>query len=61
MTTEFQPITDADWPESLAASKGGFATGLNVYRTMAHHPDLLAARALHTELTGCAYPSQSDV
>lgn len=25
------------------------------------HPDLLAARALHTELTGCAYPSQSDV
>ena len=41
MTTEFQPITDADWPESLAALKGGFATGLNVYRTMAHHPDLL--------------------
>ena len=39
------PIGDADWPESAAAMKGGFATALNVYRTMAHHPALLMAWA----------------
>ena len=64
MTTEFQPITDADWPESLVALKGGFATGLNVYRTMAHHPDLLAAWAplrAHVVTNPSLTPDQSEV
>ena len=64
MVTEFQHITDDDWPESLAASKGGFATGLNVYRTMAHHPDLLAAWAplrAHVVTNPSLTPDQSEV
>ncbi len=43
--TDFQPLSDADWPESLSHLQGGFATRLNVYRAMAHHPALLAAWA----------------
>ncbi|MFD3189731.1 carboxymuconolactone decarboxylase family protein [Sedimentitalea sp. HM32M-2] len=45
MTDEvaLEPISDADWPEDIADMLGGFAGGLNVYRTMAHHPDLLRA------------------
>lgn len=39
------PISDADWPEEIAGLSGGFATGLNVYRTMAHDPALLRAWA----------------
>jgi alkylhydroperoxidase family enzyme len=39
------PISDADWPDAAADLKGGFATALNVYRTMAHHPALLRAWA----------------
>lgn len=39
------PISDEAWPDRLADMKGGFATGLNVYRTMAHHPALLRAWA----------------
>lgn len=39
------PLSDADWPEEIAAMKHGFAGGLNVYRTMAHHPALLRAWA----------------
>lgn len=43
MTQEahFAPISDDDWPESIADMRSGFAGGLNVYRTMAHHPALL--------------------
>jgi len=37
------PLTDEDWPEDVADMLHGFAGGLNVYRTMAHHPDLLRA------------------
>lgn len=40
---DFGPIQDADWPPGVADMLGGFAGGLNVYRTMAHHPDLLRA------------------
>ena len=43
--TPCPPISDADWPEALDDMRGGFATGLNVYRTMAHHPALLRAWA----------------
>jgi 4-carboxymuconolactone decarboxylase len=39
------PISDADWPEEIAAMREGFAGGLNVYRTMAYHPALLSAWA----------------
>ncbi|WP_050527852.1 carboxymuconolactone decarboxylase family protein [Pseudorhodobacter aquimaris] len=39
------PVTDADWPESIADLRDGFAGALNVYRTMAHHPELLRAWA----------------
>ncbi len=39
------PIADADWPETIADMLPGFAGGLNVYRTMAHHPALLRAWA----------------
>lgn len=42
-TSPCPPINDADWPESIADMKGGFAGALNVYRTMAHHPALLKA------------------
>lgn len=37
----YDPIGDAEWPESVADMAAGFAGQLNVYRTMAHHPDLL--------------------
>ncbi len=39
------PLSDADWPEEIAALRDGFAGQLNVYRTMAHHPALLRAWA----------------
>ncbi|MHA6323609.1 carboxymuconolactone decarboxylase family protein [Roseivivax sp. CAU 1753] len=42
-STRLAPVTDADWPADIAAMRDGFAGGLNVYRTMAHHPALLAA------------------
>ncbi len=41
--TQFPPLDPADWPESLADMRGGFADRLNVYRVMAHHPELLLA------------------
>lgn len=44
-TSPCPPIGDADWPASIAEMKSGFAGALNVYRTMAHHPDLLQAWA----------------
>ena len=39
------PIQDNDWPETVADLRTGFAGALNVYRIMAHHPDLLRAWA----------------
>ncbi|MDP3339223.1 carboxymuconolactone decarboxylase family protein [Frigidibacter sp.] len=39
------PVTDADWPDSIADLREGFSGALNVYRTMAHHPALLRAWA----------------
>lgn len=44
-TSPCPPISDADWPEAIADMQGGFAGALNVYRTMAHHPELLRAWA----------------
>lgn len=39
------PLKDADWPETITDMRDGFAGALNVYRTMARHPDLLRAWA----------------
>jgi 4-carboxymuconolactone decarboxylase len=44
-TSPCPPIADADWPELIAEMRDGFAGALNVYRTMAHHPELLRAWA----------------
>lgn len=43
--TRFDPISDAGWPDSIADLRDGFAGGLNVYRTMAHHAALLRSWA----------------
>ncbi len=43
MTLAFPPITDANWPAEISDMRTGFAGQLNVYRVMAHHPDLLRA------------------
>jgi alkylhydroperoxidase family enzyme len=43
------PLGDDQWPEEIADMLDGFAGGLNVYRTMAHHPDLLRAWAMLRE------------
>lgn len=64
MQNQFQPLTDADWPDALSGLKGGFATRLNVYRTMAHHPALLAAWAplrQHVVLDRALSDQQSEV
>ena len=45
MDVELKPLNDTDWPQSVAGLREGFAGRLNVYRTMAHHPALLAAWA----------------
>jgi len=39
------PLSDADWPEAIASLRDGFAGALNVYRVMAHNPELLAGWA----------------
>ncbi len=44
-TSPCPPIADADWPALIAEMRTGFAGALNVYRTMAHHPELLRAWA----------------
>ncbi|PTQ71876.1 carboxymuconolactone decarboxylase family protein [Celeribacter persicus] len=43
--TEIGPLRDEDWPSQIEDLREGFAGALNVYRTMAHHPDLLRAWA----------------
>lgn len=45
MTTPCPPLSDENWPETIADLRDGFAGALNVYRTMAHHPELLRAWA----------------
>ena len=41
--TPYPPLPPETWPPALADLREGFAGRLNVYRTMAHHPDLLRA------------------
>ncbi|MFD1796262.1 carboxymuconolactone decarboxylase family protein [Paracoccus aurantiacus] len=64
MSTRYPPLDDAAWPESLRELHGGFASALNVYRTMAHHPALLAAWAplrAHIVTAPSLTPDQSEV
>lgn len=44
-TSPCLPIGDAEWPVEITDMQSGFAGALNVYRTMAHHPELLRAWA----------------
>lgn len=43
MTLSFAPVSDDDWPAQIDDMRTGFAGQLNVYRQMAHHPELLRA------------------
>lgn len=43
--TDIGPIPDPLWPDEVADLREGFAGKLNIYRTMAHDPDLLRAWA----------------
>lgn len=45
MREVFEPLKDSEWPESATITPQGFAGRLNVYRVMAHHPELLTAWA----------------
>lgn len=45
MSEEFKPLNDNQWPASAIDLRDGFAGRLNVYRVMAHHPDLMKAWA----------------
>ncbi len=38
---QLDPIGDGDWPEALSHLRGGFMGQANIYRVMAHHPDLV--------------------
>ncbi|WP_138472582.1 carboxymuconolactone decarboxylase family protein [Poseidonocella sp. HB161398] len=58
------PLSDADWPAEIAQMRGGFAGALDVYRTMAHHPALLAAWAplrQHVVRDSALGPEHSEV
>lgn len=58
------PISDADWPAAISDMKTGFAGALNVYRTMAHHPELLKAWAplrQHVVKNSALGPERSEV
>ena len=43
MPFAFPPLADHEWPENIRDMLTGFAGQLNVYRVMAHHPELLRA------------------
>ncbi|WP_095589786.1 carboxymuconolactone decarboxylase family protein [Actibacterium ureilyticum] len=58
------PLSDADWPTEIDDLRDGFAGALNVYRTMAHHPDLLRAWAplrQHLVRDSALGPERSEV
>ena len=61
---KFPPVEDAEWPQASLHLLEGFAGRLNVYRTMAHHPDLLSAWAplrQHVVLDSVLGPELSEV
>ena len=59
-----KPLSDDTWPAEALALRDGFAGKLNVYRTMAHHPELLAAWAplrAHVVTDSALGPERSEV
>lgn len=59
-----QPLPDEDWPQEIADLHSGFAGRLNVYRVMAHHPDLLRAWSAlrqHVVLDNALGPQRAEV
>lgn len=57
-------IADTDWPTEIRDMKDGFAGGLNVYRTMAHHPHLLRSWTNfrnHVVLETALGPERSEI
>ena len=62
--TPCPPLADADWPREIVDLREGFAGKLNVYRVMAHHPELLRAWAplrRHVVLDTALGPERSEV
>ncbi len=60
----FAPLSDDQWPASLARLKDGWAGRLNVYRAMAHHPALVTAwegLRNHVVLDSALGPARSEV
>ena len=60
----FAPLTEEKWPDELGDMKDTFATKLNIYRTMAHHPNLLRAWANlrdHVVVNSALKQQQSEV
>ncbi|OAN80886.1 carboxymuconolactone decarboxylase [Jannaschia sp. EhC01] len=58
------PLPSDAWPDALADLEDAFAGRLNVYRTMAHHPDLVRAWAnlrQHVVLDTSLGPAASEV
>lgn len=43
LSGRLDPLADGEWPPSAERLRDGFAGKLNVYRVMAHHPQLLLA------------------
>lgn len=41
-SNSYPPLDPQDWPDRLHHMRDGFAEHLNIYRVMAHNPDLLA-------------------
>jgi alkylhydroperoxidase family enzyme len=66
MTPEklFAPIKENEWPSEIDDMKSSFAEKLNVYRSMAHHPNLLRAWAdlrEHIVVNSALKQQQSEV
>lgn len=61
---ELSPVSDANWPLEISDMLCGFAGSLNVYRTMANHPELLRAWTdLREHVVNCTSlgPQSSEV
>lgn len=49
MAAELPPLENENWPSDVSDLRLGFAGRLNIYRVMAHHPELLRAWAAHRD------------
>lgn len=58
------PVADDAWPRQIDDLRAGFAGSLNIYRVMAHHPDLLRAwenLRNHVVLCNSLTPRQQEI